>query len=391
MIPRSWHRRIRQREAPLKAAHSDRLTRWLGRDRAEHLSQAMRDWYGPPIAVQGVPGAVWATAGGDFVGHIDGGDSSAEDRLHEIVKRETRASDARRLLMAVRLKQAGMAGFSSLSDLIAEATANKAYQFFFQKVGTTGVVASTNTLWFVGNMPAAGAAAAAAPGGTVPTDATTGSFVFTNPTGGDTQHFVYGEAQCGTAANTLLCYDRIFSVTKTMNSTATEAVTGVPTRYQSNTAGNADYAGGNFLIIECRTVLPATAHNWTVCTYVDQDGNTGATLPTVTGNSANIVNRLDQPAGTWFCPLASGDSGIDSLTQMQCSAAVATGAIDFTIGHPIAMLPCPVANMVCVTDGINTAFNLTRVFDDACLAFLEVTKPATAATTYVGSVKTVYG
>ena len=59
-------------------------------------------------------------------------------------------------------------------------------------------------------------------------------------------------------------------------------------------------------MIECRTALAATAHNWTVCTYTDQDGNTGATLPSVTGNSGNIINRLDQPAGTWFCPLASG-------------------------------------------------------------------------------------
>ena len=113
-------------------------------------------------------------------------------------------------------------------------------------------------------------------------------------------------------------------------STATEAVTGVPTRYQSTTPGAHDYAGNNFLMIECRTALPATAHNWTTCTYTDQDGNTGATLPSVTGNSSNIINRLDQPVGTWFCPLASGDSGIKNLTQMQCSASVASGAIDFT-------------------------------------------------------------
>ena len=370
-----------------KSTHSGQLERWLGTERTEHLSRAMEGWYGPPIAVQGVPGAVYATKDGDFVGRIDAGiETSAIDRMDAIVARQRKQMYQR---MGSRTGQRG--AFTSLSDLIAEASAGKNYYNYFQKVGTTGVVASTNTLWFVGNMPAAGAAAAAAPGGTVPTDATTGSFVFTNPTSGDTRHFVYGEVTCGTAANTLLVYDRLFSVTKTMNSTATEAVTGVPTRYQNNTSGTADSAEGNFLIIECRTVLPATAHNWTTCTYTDQAGNAGATLPSVTGNSANIVNRLDQPAGTWFCPLASGDTGIDSLTQMQCSAAVATGAIDFTIGHPIAMMPCPAANMVCVTDGINTAFNLTRIFDDACLAFLEITKPATTATTYIGQVRSVAG
>jgi hypothetical protein len=224
----------------------------------------------------------------------------------------------------------------------------------------------------------------------VPTDATTGSWSFDNPSTG-TQHFVFGNPISSVAANTLLLYDRLFSVTKTMNSTATEAVTGVPTRYTSNTGGAADSAENNFLMIECRTALPATAHNWTTCTYVDQSGNTGATLPSVTGNSSNIINRLDQPAGTWFCPLASGDTGIDSLTQMQCSAAVASGAIDFTIGHPIAFMPCGIANFVCEKDGLTTSISLERIFDDACLAFLEICKSATTATTYTGTFTTLRG
>jgi hypothetical protein len=35
--------------------------------------------------------------------------------------------------------------------------------------------------------------------------------------------------------------------------------------------------------------------------------------------------------------------------------------------------------MVCTADGINTAFNLTTVFDNACLAFLKMPKPAASA------------
>lgn len=375
-----------------RSTHSGRLERWLGAEEIERISAAMAGhkpewkWYGPPIGVGNVPGKVYATSDGDFIGKVDCGDFASlidrqVERSNRVFKRWMR-----------KQRRTMNAGFASLSDLISEATAGaKARNFRFQKVGTTGVVNATNTLWFVGNLPSAGAAAAAAPGGTVPTDATAGAFPFVNPTGGDTQHFVSGFPLSSVAANTLLLYDRLFSVTKTMNSTATEAVTGVPTRYQSTTAGDEDYAGGNFLMVECRTALAATAHNWTTCQYTDQDNNATQTLPSLTGNSSNIVNRLDHPTGQWFAPLATGDSGIKALTQMQCSAAVATGAIDFTIGHPIAWLPCPVANMVCVADGINSAFNLTRIFDDAALAFLEVTKPATTATTYSGSFKTVAG
>lgn len=372
--------------------HSDRLERWLGAEAVARVSHAMCNpaakWYGKPIAVHGVPGRVYATKDGDFIGAIDAGyEVSAVDRADDIVRRAVRRERAR--MAHVRRRQAGL--ITSLDGALAAYFGGGNRKFTFNKAGTTGVVNATNTLWYVGNQPAAGAAAGAAPGGTVPTDATTGSWTFDNPTGGATQHFALGNPIASVAANTLLLYDRLFSVTKTMNSTATEAVTGVPTRYQSVTPGAADYAQNNFLMIECRTALAATAHNWTVCTYTDQDGNTGATLPSVTGNSSNIVNRLDMPTGAWFCPLASGDSGIKALTQMQCSAAVATGAIDFTIGHPIAFMPCGIANFTCEKDGLTTSISLERIFDDACLAFLEVVKSATTATTYTGEFTSLRG
>lgn len=374
----------------MRHTHSDRLERWLGADKVAQLSAAMcnRDakWYGKPIAVHGVPGLVYATKDGDFIGAIDAGyEVSAIDRAEDIIRRHHRMQRAR---MARVRRQSGAIG--SLDQALAAYFGGGNRTFSFNKAGTTGVVGATNTLWFVGSQPAAGSAAAAAPGGTVPTDATTGSWAFDNPLSG-TQHFVFGNPIASVAANTLLLYDRLFSVTKTMNSSTTEAVTGVPTRYQSTTAGAADSAENNFLMIECRTALAATAHNWTVCTYTDQSNNTGATLPSVTGNSSNIVNRLDQPVGTWFCPLASGDNGIRNLTQMQCSAAVATGAIDFTIGHPIAFMPCGIANFVCEKDGLTTSISLERIFDDACLAFLEICKSATTATTYNGTFTTLRG
>ena len=114
-------------------------------------------------------------------------------------------------------------------------------------------------------------------------------------------------------------------------------------------------------------------------------------MPSLTGNSGAIVRRLDHPVSQWFAPLASGDTGVKALTQMQCSAAVATGVINFVIGHPIAWMPCLVANYMMIIDGINTAFNLTRIFDNAALGFLEVSKSTTTATTYTGGITIVSG
>lgn len=359
--------------------HSQQLERWLGARNVESVSAAMRGWYGPPIALQGVPGEVFATGDGDFIGRIRAGyEATALDRGREVVRRLRRGMDR-----VARSRGQLSVGFASLSDLISEATGGKRQDLSFNKVGTTGVVAATNSLWAVGAQPAAGAAGGAAAGGTVHTSSNTGALTFSNPSGTDTTHFITGNPVASVAGNTPLLYDRLFSVAKTMNSTATEAVTGVPTRYTNGSAG-ADYIGGNFLFVETPTALAATAHNWTTCTYTDQ-ASAASTLPSLTGNSGNIIHRLDMPVSTWFAPLETGDVGVKALTQMQCSALVATGAINFVIGHPIAWMPCPVANMVCVADGINSAFNLVRIFDNACLAFLEVCKPATTATTYTGN------
>jgi hypothetical protein len=383
---------------PGRSVNSSQLERWLGADALNSVSTMMKDWYGPPVALKGVPGKVFAHRGGDFRGELRAGyEASALDYARDVLKRMDRAIKIVSKRQALQMN----AGFTSLSDLISEATIGKKRTFNFQKNGPTGVVGSCHSLWRVGNWPASGAAGAAAPGGTANVDSTTGGFLFTNPTGGDTQHFVRFDPISSVAGNTLLMYDRLFSVAKTIASATNEAVTGVPTRYQSSTATDMDYAGGNFLFMEVgATAYANTAHNWGVaggsneCLYRNQAGTDNSIMPVLAGNPggvATIADRLDMPNGTWFAPLAAADVGVMDLAQMRCSASVATGALNFVIGHPIAIIPCPLANISCTYDGINTAFNLERVFDDACIAFLELNKPSTSATNYNGTFTTVAG
>jgi hypothetical protein len=355
--------------------HSQQLERWLGADKIEHIQRAMRGWYYRPICLLDVPGSVWVTADGDFVGSFRGGYfMSALDAARELWRRVGRP-------------QYGFAGagFASISDILLRASTGYSQYQNFQKVGPTGVVAATSTLWRVGNTPVAGSAGAAAPGGTVHVGSDTGALKFNNPASG-TLHLTGADATCNIVNNALLLYDRLFSVAKTMNSTSTEAVTGVPSRYASTTTTAPDFIGGNFGFIEVGgTALAATAHNWTVCTYTDQ-ANASSTLPSVTGNSAGIVDRLDQPVGQWFVNLEAGDVGIKAWTQMQCSAAVATGAINFCIGHPIGFMLFPIINTMFPFDWITNRDLAPRIFDNACLSFLEVCKPATSATTYTGRI-----
>lgn len=363
----------------MKHVHSQRLERWLGKDRVEKLSFDFRDWYGPPVCLIDCPGSVWVTKGGEFVGNFERGFfASAADHFQEHLKRIWRETGRHQPALAA-------VGFASISDALLRASSG--FQQFLNgtvsKTGPTGVVGVASSLWRLGAQPAAGAAGSAAPAGRSPTKATTGAMAFNNAATG-TLHLTGADFSSSVINNSLLIYDRIFDVAKTMNSTATEAVTGVPTRYQSTTASAADYIGGNFLMIEVGgTALAATGHNWTVCTYLDQ-ANAASTLPLVTGNSGAIVDRLDQPANTWFCPLESGDAGIKALTQMQCSAAVATGAINFVIGHPLGVMSFPVISSLLPFSWLTNRNLAPRIFDDACIALLELPKPATTATTYHG-------
>lgn len=366
----------------MKAIHSDRIERWLGKEMCENLSQSMKGWYGPPINIRDCPGSVWLDKNGDFYGDFERGFfMSAVDAFADYAKRVIR--EAGRYDPCVL-----NVGFASIGDALLRASSGNGQTpgGNIQKNSNTGTLGVSSSLWRVGTQPTGGATPSAAPGGNAPTRTTTGAMLFENPATG-TLHLTGADMGASVANNALLLYDRIFHVAKTMNSTATEAVTGVPTRYQNTSPTAADYIGGNFLMIEVGgTALAATAHNWTTCLYTDDTNAASQTLPSVTGNAGAIADRLDQPVGSWFCPLASGDVGIKNLTQMQCSAAVLTGAINFVIGHPIGIMAFPIANTVLPFDWLTNRNQAPRIFADACLALLELPKPSTTATTYTGTI-----
>lgn len=279
-------------------------------------------------------------------------------------------------------------GFTSLSDLISEATTGgKAQQLYYNKTGVAAAaVANSQSMWGVGSIPVAGANAAAAPGGTVPTNATAGGLGQSNPGGADTLHLTTWTS-VGSQAGSLMLYDYLFGV-NINHATTANAVTGLQTRY-TGAAGTPEYAAGNFLTGRVTTVLNATAHNITA-TYADQDNNAGASSGAIAVRVSSAVNTMPLTAPRWNLGLASGDTGYRQLTNVALSAA-ATGNVDWFVGHPLAILPEPVVNVGYLLDGINSAFNLVKVQSGACLALMEFFKSATAARTSSGMIQLVSG
>lgn len=277
----------------------------------------------------------------------------------------------------------GGAGFASLSDLIAEATVNgKSQDLWFSKTGATGVANSSNTLWFTAGTPTAGSAGAALATGTDCTNATTGALVQTNPTGGDTLHIVTQYMMPSVGSNCLLMFDRLWHGLAAASTAGAQTVTMTPARYTSGY--------DNFVTVEISSNLGATAHTWTI-TYTDTVPNAAETTAGNVGLSSGITPRLDVAANAaWAAVLNSGDRGITDLTQFTAGASV-TGGMNVVMGHPLGYIPQSTAQQMTVLDGINSAFNLTRIVDNACLSFFELYKLATTATQYNGMIKLVAG
>src|SRR5687767_3415895 len=110
---------------PYHLTHSQRIENWLGKDCLQHILDGSKDFYAP-IPVANTPGDIFAYKG-DLYGTIRGG-----------------------------------TGFSSLSDLITEATTGgKRQDMLFSKTSTLSVNNSWGSLWNVGTNPGAGGTPAA--------------------------------------------------------------------------------------------------------------------------------------------------------------------------------------------------------------------------------------
>jgi hypothetical protein len=330
-----------------RSAHEQRLERWLGVELLEKIRASNHYW---PVPILNVPGDLFAYQD-DIIGTIKGG------------------------------------GFSSLSDLISEATTGGKLQIVhFTKAGTTGVAGVMNSLARVGPNPAGVLTAAVFPAGESPTKAAPAGLGigFNNAAGGDTLHLTTAFATCSIASQLLLLYDRFYQGNHDI-SVDPRTVTGTPTRYQSTAAK------GCFASCEVSTALGAGTPTYEI-TYVDQDGNAAeaaTSLLTIAGSA--IVNRFPFATPDWNFRLNAGDNGVRALTNLNLSAA-STGNLNVFLGKPLAWIPMPAQTYTpVILDGINSAFNLVQITDDACLCLLELFKSATTATNWTGAFYLVSG
>ena len=170
-------------------------------------------------------------------------------------------------------------------------------------------------------------------------------------------------------ANTVASYCRIFDRlwvggTYAFNANVAVTASSYSARVSYN-GGSADYHG---LEIWAETVTAATGNQTWNVTYTDQDGNTGATTGATGIGSAPTVGRC------WQLPLAAGDSGVTTVTNVAGGTGSA-GTANIMVLRPICDVYMPANNMV-VLNWSDLA--LPEIFNDSALYCLWMAPSGTA-------------
>ena len=278
--------------------------------------------------------------------------------------------------------------FASLDDLVNKLSAgNTTGQVAWNKLVPA---AHTAGRWYDFS-PLAGTPIANAWAGTALTwrtcDETTGNGtqIFGIPHGGNvstmTKHIINAMAVTpGVVPGVLMLVDmQGYYPGINMNTSSAQTLLGTPTlRYPSGVGVRA------YLVPTVAT--GATAHNLAY-SYTNSAGTAGRTNPvTVACTASAIVSHMTH-SGTAannygpFLPLASGDSGMQSVQTVTLSAASLAGTAALVFCRPIAIMPLTTAGVAVERDFVNQFPSLPRIIDGACLTWLYFAGGTTAAST----------
>lgn len=279
-------------------------------------------------------------------------------------------------------------GFSSLDDLLSEMTAGKTFKSLYQKLspnGGTGAAGRFYDLWLGAGITGTGTYSGAAGTFNTMSSANVGAMPLNANVSPDTRHItaVGAMTTSTTGMGGLWLVDYLaYHPAMVVTGTATTPVAGTLPRYATGE--------GVQVMVVTQTAIGAATPSLTL-TYTDQAGNTGnvATAVTSLANSAPIA-QLWGAQGPWL-PLAAGDTGVRQVTSYTI-ATPTTGTVAFVYVKPLAFIPLPVANIASERDMLYQIGSLPRVYDGACLGFVQHAAAAiTTASPFQGYVDLAWG
>lgn len=135
--------------------------------------------------------------------------------------------------------------------------------------------------------------------------------------------------------------------------------------------GGTDFKG---LELWSEAVTAFTGNQVTTVTYIDQDGNAGASTGAVGPGAAPIVGRMHN------FPLAAGDCGLQGVTGVVGTTATA-GTFNILVLRPLAKVRIPAANFLVKLNLMD--LGCPEVFADSALLALPTPDSTATSTPWV--------
>ena len=243
-----------------------------------------------------------------------------------------------------------MADFATEDDVISA----PAQRVNFVKTATrTSVAAAWFSVFDLAGFPGAGTLAGAGANGAVVDDTTTG-FPPLNAFGGG----AVGRIKRLKFSSSVACTIKLFDCLWKGGAYAFNANQAVTAGSYSARLPGTDYKG---LEIWAETVTAATGNQTWNVTYTDQDGNPGATTGATGIGAAPTLGRC------WQLPLAAGDSGVQTVTNVAGGTGSA-GTANILVLRPLGEGRIKIANDQDLQDYLQTG--MPQVFDTSALMIL---------------------
>lgn len=268
------------------------------------------------------------------------------------------------------------AGFQNVDDIIKETTQNGKLlrQFWCKRLS-----GSSNNPWMhlagMGGWPTYEAFAGAALTARQFDESSKPAIAHGGNVAPDTKHVISIAANSVANAALYVLYDLVLSYDRcTATNASQNFINGVAAqRYIS--AGQP-----GLRIMGLITTAMASGAGFSTLTYATV-GGASHTIPnpgdygivtgtTITGDNTPYSAFFMDYAGTvdsMLClPLATGDSGVASLTDQTMTATPASGEYAYLLGYPLAYFACPNTDMLTHIDTVKQMPSMARLYDGAC-------------------------
>ncbi len=231
---------------------------------------------------------------------------------------------------------------------------------FMKTVANAGISTGTPVFvsaWTVAGLPGQGVAPSSGLAGDVPTDATTGSFPFTNPTSGDLYlaRMHVRDSFAGHSYQYLTVYDRLWHNSGIGVTTLTAQTVNSVALTRPNS--NGDTAE---LWWEVYATMGSGTPTWTA-SYTNSAGTSGRTATSSVMATTNPVGR------TGPFNLDSGDTGVRSVQSVTISATHTSGTQGLVIRRPVTSIR-QFSYKTLRVDPLT--LGLPRISNDACLELI---------------------